>query len=239
MSGTQPASGKTLKTGNEKSRHGIGKFLSMPWWAGIGAIAAVITIGGAVAAVIAILPSEQHVTQNTSSGPVSFNSLSEITIHRYGFDFYYPSGWDQDYLPSNRDGAGFVNPNDQAVSIREYGTHGGFSSSSPTIFDVETWWKSYIRSLKDARIIEETASGATVEYANARYPIDAWRAIYEYVDDHGRPMTDMIKVTYANGREVDLVMEAPTRVFPRYREAFLQLSDKLLLLAQCEDCSTH
>jgi hypothetical protein len=239
MPGTQPAPGKTPESGNEKTRHGVGKFLSMPWWAGIGAIAAVIAIGGAVAAVIAILPSDQHVTQNASSAPISFSSLSEITLHRYGFILFYPSGWDQDYLPFNGDGAEFVNPNNKAVSITEYGTHGGFRSSSPTIFDVENSWKSEIRSLKNARIIEETASGATVEYASQKYPIDAWRAIYEHVDDHGHSITDMLKTTYANGREVDLVMEAPTQVFPRYREAFLQLSDKLLLLSQCEDCSTH
>ena len=50
-------------------------------------------------------------------------------------------------------------------------------------------------------------------------------------------MTDMVKATYANGREVDLVMEAPTREFPRYEQAFLQLSDEMLLLAQCGECS--
>lgn len=58
MAGAQRASGKT-----GKANHSIGKFLSMPWWAGVAAIAGVLAISGAVAAVLAILPSDQRATQ--------------------------------------------------------------------------------------------------------------------------------------------------------------------------------
>jgi hypothetical protein len=47
------------------------------WWAGISAIAAVLAIGGAVAAVLAILPSDQHATQGAPHSSTSSPILSE------------------------------------------------------------------------------------------------------------------------------------------------------------------
>jgi hypothetical protein len=75
MPSTQRAPGKT-----SKANHSIGKFLSMPWWAGIGAIAAVLAISGAVAAVLAILPSDQHATQG---GPNNAAQLASCE-HTHG-----------------------------------------------------------------------------------------------------------------------------------------------------------
>lgn len=49
----------------------------MPWWAGIGAIAGVLAIGGTVAAVLAILPSDQQATQGAPQSSASSPILSE------------------------------------------------------------------------------------------------------------------------------------------------------------------
>ena len=236
MPGTQRAPGRTSDLSKDKSSGHIAKFLGKSWWTGISAIAAVLAIG--VAVVIAILPSNQHGTQITSISPVRFNDLSETTIPRFGFSFFQPSDWDQQYLPDNGDGAKFVNPDDKAVSITGSGVH-LWSPRYPTILDVEKEWRSQILSLRKARIIEGTPTGATVKGNNWQEPIDAWRVTFQYVNDRGRSMTDMVKTAYANGREVDLVMEAPTREFPRYKQAFLRLSDQLLLLARCLDCSAN
>lgn len=239
MSDTHRAPGRTRKSRKDKTNRGVGQFLSKPWWAGIGAIAAVIAIGGAVAAVIAVLPSEQHPTQSTSVGPVRFSDLRQIAVSRFGLIFSYPSDWDQQYLLENSDGAEFVNPDDTAVSVTGYGTHDNLTRYS-TIFDAEKEWKGYILSLRNARIIEATASGTATEDAKGRkYAVDGWRVVYRYVNAQGHFMMDMVKSAVANGREVDLVMEAPAREFPRYKGAFLELSSKLLLLTQCIDCSTQ
>src|SRR5271166_66192 len=88
MHSTRRAPGKTSKN---KANHSIGKFLSMPWWAGIGAIAAVLAISGAVAAVLAILPSDQNATQgapHSSTQPTStitpFGSMTVGTCVNLG-----------------------------------------------------------------------------------------------------------------------------------------------------------
>jgi hypothetical protein len=49
----------------------------MPWWAGVGAIAGVLAISGAVAAVLAILPSDQSATQGGPHSSTSSPILSE------------------------------------------------------------------------------------------------------------------------------------------------------------------
>jgi hypothetical protein len=77
MPSTQRASKRTRRSSKAKPDHGIGKFLSMPWWAGISAIAAVLAIAGTVAAVLAILPSDQHDTQSASHSSTSSPLLSE------------------------------------------------------------------------------------------------------------------------------------------------------------------
>ena len=77
MPGTQRAPGTTRGPRKDKANHGIGQFLSKPWWLGIGAIAAVIAIGGAVAAVLAILPTDQHATQGVKHSSASSTMLSE------------------------------------------------------------------------------------------------------------------------------------------------------------------
>jgi hypothetical protein len=102
---------------------------------------------------------------------------------------------------------------------------------------VEKGWRSYILGLKNARIISEAATGTTIVDGGTNYPLDAWRVIYQYTNDSGSSMTDMVKTAYASGREVDLVMESPTKEFQRYEPAFLQLSGELRVLVQCEDCS--
>ena len=221
MPGTQRAPGGTRKPSEDKTNRGVGKFLSKPWWAGISAIAGVLAVGGAIAAVIAILPSGQHATQSTSAAaPIQFSNLSEIKLARYGLIFSYPSDWDLQYTPENRDGAEFINPNDGAVSITGYGTHGDLPAN-PTIFDVQKEWeKLIIPSLKNPRIIESAPSGTFAEDARQKYPVDGWRVVYQYVNDHGRSMTDMVKSAYANGREVDLVMEAPTSEFHAIKKHF-------------------
>ena len=213
MAGTQRASGRN--------------FLNWSSWGGIGAIAGVVgAVATIVAVIIAIWPHGAHTTQGPSTSSVRFNSLSKITLLRYGFVFSYPSNWDQQYLPANADGAEFVNPDDRAVSIREYGPHSDLPANA-SIIDVEREWK-----------FKGTVTGAVILGANGeRLPAQAWRVVNQYVNGQGRSMTDMVKATYANGREVDLVMEAPTREFPRYEQAFLQLSDEMLLLAQCGECS--
>jgi hypothetical protein len=238
MAGTQRAPGGTGKSSDQTGRSG-GKFLGKPGWGGIGAIAGVV---GAIAAVLAILipllTSGQHPRQDTSAAVVRFSHLRTLTIPRFGFIFSYPSDWDLPFAPVNTDGAEFVNPNDRAVSITGYGTHGSFSRY-PNLLDAEKGWKHLILSLKDSRIIEEAASGTFVKAGAAMNPIDGWRVVYQYVNDHGHSVTDMVKVAVADGREVVLDMEAPTREFPRYKEAFLKLSDKLLLLAKCGECSAQ
>lgn len=65
MGGIRRPRGGTGKP-NEAETSRVGQFLSKGWWVGVGSIAGVIAIGGAVAAVIAILPSGQHTTQSTS-----------------------------------------------------------------------------------------------------------------------------------------------------------------------------
>jgi hypothetical protein len=72
MPSTQQASEKT-----GKANHSIGKFLSMPWWAGIGAIAGLLAISGAVAAVLAILPSDQRAAQDGPYSSTASPILSE------------------------------------------------------------------------------------------------------------------------------------------------------------------
>jgi hypothetical protein len=74
MPRAQRAPGRNGRPSKDKTNHGIGKFLSNSSWLGIGAIAAVVAIGGAVAAVIAILPSDQHSTFAVLS--VSFDQTS-------------------------------------------------------------------------------------------------------------------------------------------------------------------
>lgn len=74
MPSTKRAPGKTSKN---KARHSVGSFLSMPWWAGIGAIAGVLAISGAVAAVLAILPSDQHAVQDAQHSSTASPILSE------------------------------------------------------------------------------------------------------------------------------------------------------------------
>jgi hypothetical protein len=89
------------------------------------------------------------------------------------------------------------------------------------------------------QIIDEATSGVTVEDGNVTYLADGWRVVYQYVDDQEHSITDMVKTTIADGRAVDLVMEAPTSEFPRYREAFLELGDKMTLFTKCGICSTQ
>ena len=74
MASTQRVPGKTSKN---KARQSVGSFLSMPWWAGIGAIAGLLAISGAVAAVLAILPSDQHVTREAQHSSAVSPLLSE------------------------------------------------------------------------------------------------------------------------------------------------------------------
>jgi hypothetical protein len=233
----QPAPGGARKPVKDKTSRSVGDFLSNGWWGGIAAIAGVLAVGGAVAAVIAILPSDQHAAQGTSVAAIRFSDLSRITVARYGLIFSYPSDWDLQYTPEDQDGAEFLNPEDSAVSITGYGTPGDLLPRYPTIVDVQKEWHQLILSRKDPRIIEAAASGTFVQDGPAEYPVDGWRVVFQYVNDHGQSMTDMVKAVFANGREVDLVMEAPTREFPSYKQAFLQLSDKLLLLTQCQMCS--
>ena len=240
MPSPQGSMGAPGKSGEDKNSKRIAKFLSNPWWAGISAIAAVLAVGGAVAAVIAILPSDQHPTQAHSVDSVQFTDLSKTTTYRYGIVLFYPSNWNQRNLPANNDGVEFTNPDDSNVSITAFGTHsisGYDSRTPPTILDVEKGWITDIRSMKDAKVMKEVPTGTTIEYEGTGYPLDAWVVIYQYTNDNGISMTDMVKTAYASGREVNLLMEAPTREFPRYQPAFLQLSEKLLVLLNCEDCS--
>lgn len=168
------------------------------------------------------------------ASPIQFNDLSKITVPRFGVTFSYPSDWDRQYAPENGDGAEFVDPDDNAVSITGYGSFGDRPLN--TIFDAENEWKKLILELKNGRIVEVAASGTFSIGATGNYAVDGWRVVYQYVNDHGRSMTDMAKVAVADGREADLVMEAPTTEFGRYEQAFLQLSDKLYL-TQCASCS--
>jgi hypothetical protein len=73
-----------------KTSHGIGKFLSMPWWAGIGAIAGVLAISGAIAAVLAILPSDQGATQGGPHSPAASPIFSEerMVSHLIAGNYY-------------------------------------------------------------------------------------------------------------------------------------------------------
>ena len=68
------------KTSKNKVGRSIGKFLSGSWWTGIGAIAAVLAIGGAVAAVLAILPSAQGKPHSPVSPIVSEEHMVSLLI---------------------------------------------------------------------------------------------------------------------------------------------------------------
>jgi hypothetical protein len=231
------------KPRKQKPRRGIGYLLSRTWWAGVAGVAAVIAV------VISIWPTNQHPTPSAPVAAVRFSSLGKITLYQDGVVLYYPSDWDlqdvQNLTINGSAGIQYVNPDDRAVSITEYGRvnygKGGLLvhfASDATINDVKKRWMNSIVSLH-ARIIDEAISGITVEDGNDSYPVDGWRVIYQYVNHHGRSVTDMVKTTIANGRAVDLVMEAPTSEFPRYREAFLELGDKLLLFTKCGICSAQ
>ena len=156
--------------------------------------------------------------------PVRFNSLSEFTVERFGVTFSFPSDWDRQYLPANLDGVEFIDPDNKDVFLVGYGSHSG-----PTLDDAINQEKKAILALRHAHIIEDAVSGL-------HSGEDGWRIVYQYVNDSGKPITVMLKLGVADGREGDLFMEAPTGEFARYKSAFLELSVSLALTSRCPDC---
>jgi hypothetical protein len=167
---------------------------------------------------------------------VQFNKVSEMPIPRFGLAFSYPSSWDRQDMPTNGDGAEFINPDDRNVSIAGWGSFSGLINYGPTLSDVVKGEKRQILGLRQARIIMETASGVAARDATSEWFVDGWRAEYRYVDESGRSITVMEKLTVSDGREVVLDMKAPTEEFSRYEAAFLQLSSTLQL-TPCADCN--
>jgi hypothetical protein len=173
------------------------------------------------------------------TAPIKFSDLTKITIPRFGVSFYYPSDWDRQLAPENGDGTELINPDDNNVSITGYGSHflGGSEINDKTVLDKHIVEQEFIQGASHARIIEATPSGAFAADATGKYPIDGWRVVYQYMSNSGLSMTAMGKLAVADGREVVLIMSAPTEKFSRYQAAFLQLGDKLLL-TRCSDCSS-
>jgi hypothetical protein len=80
MSSRRRAPGEASK--DEASR-GIRRFLSHPSWAGIGAIAAVLALVGTAAAVLAILPSDQHPPANQGRASAAPNIEVDSVTAQY------------------------------------------------------------------------------------------------------------------------------------------------------------
>lgn len=77
MPGTERAPGSNGKPSKDRSNRGVG-FFSKSWWAGIGAIA---TIGGTIAAVIALMPSDQHATSRITYQPTTLTGQVSGDLH--------------------------------------------------------------------------------------------------------------------------------------------------------------
>ncbi len=258
MPGTQPSPGTTQESGRQKARRGVGDLLSKKWWTGTGVLVGVAAlVVGVAGLVIAVWQINQQSPQSSPVETVRFTDLTKVTLYNEGAVLFYPSDWDlqgglEAHPIESGEGPKYVNPNDRAVSIEVVGSlkNGGPAGPALEHFarDVTT------NELKDLamsglsgpgaepsiRIIDSSESGATEEDGNVTYPVDAWRVEYQFTDYLSkRSMTVITKTAIADGRAVELIMEAPTSEFPRYREAFLELGGKLLLLAKCFLCFTQ
>jgi hypothetical protein len=221
------------------------------------ALAAVISVIAGVFTVLTSLGiiggSSSPSQQSALVEPVQFTDLTKVTLRNEGVVLYYPSGWDLQGLEAHPiesgEGPKYVNPDDSSVSIEVVGS---LKEGGPTGFILEHFARDVTTNdVKDVamsglsgpgarpgiRIIDSTESGATEEDGSQRYAVDAWRVIYQFVDyPSKRSVTVITKTAIADGRAVELIMEAPTSEFPRYRDAFLDLSGKLLLLPKCFLC---
>lgn len=191
------------------------------------------TIGGAIGGVREIVDlfdgSSGQSTTEKAAVRLNPSELRTAKNSRYGFSFQYPVTWERQD-PVNGDGLAAVGP-EPGLELVAYGA---LPSTGPSPADTFDRLDYLARQLADtgARLIEGPSQqnvtqflpeGGTSELAGSRFVIE------RDAGEEAPAVTAVGLVTTTMDRDVTMLCNVPTRLYPRYRGACNQLLSTLTL----------